>query len=236
MNALTEKLTDNYLPKLAIVVYASGESWSNSYIESHIINEGGQLLAGKPLQQDTIQGIVDVFFDDRKNRTQIGGLIPQNLLSFEILPGGHTRMVWYRAAEQRVLHFVPALNITSGEAWVPAMLYVANERSLSVYALPSNERPDEETKLLNAPFHNVSNANVCLGSAKVKKPDKNYSSIMKYWEDMFWLSEFTHLANSISPIKGNLNVTWQTMIDNPDWTWEYLGEFIESGKTLKKLL
>lgn len=236
MNKITDKILNNYTPKMALVVYASDVNWNDAYLESHAINEKGQLLEGKPLLQETIQGIVDVFFDDRISRTAMSGLLPANLLAFEVMPGGKYRMAWHRPAERRVLHFTPNLKIASGEAWVPAMLYVTDSRGLDVFALASNDRPEETTPLLQAPYHNVyDGGSVCLGSAKVKKPTtQTYASIMKYWEDMFWLSEFNHLLGE-SPVKTNINVLWPRLINDPTLTWEQLDELIPANKTIKKL-
>ena len=237
MNDLTEKLVNNYTARMALVIYASDDNWHNAYLESHVINEKGQMLEGKPLLQETIQGLVDVFFDERKNRTSISGIIPSNLLCYDVLPGGNYRMMWYRPAERRVLHFKGDLHLPSGEAWAPAMLYLSEGRNLYVFALPDDNRPDENTKLLIAPYHNVdTHGNVCLGSAKVKKPNPaTYSALMKYWEDMFWLSEFTHITGNDSLVKGNLNMIWKNLIENPSLKWDQLDELLPSPLSFKKL-
>lgn len=239
MNELTSILTKTFKPRLAIVAYTpKADKWHEAYLESHEINEDGQLLEGKPLKQDTIQGLVDVFFDERQNRAQIKGLIPHNLLKFEVLPGGHFEMVWYRQEEKRHIYFADKLHIKSGVAWVPPMVYEISKDKLNVYALQSNSRPDETTQLFHAPFHNVNDqGGVCLGSAKVKKPSvKTYESVIKYWEDMFWLSEFTHLAGAENPTKTNLSLIWKKLIGT-DIMWSDMDELKEIKKlTLSKIL
>lgn len=212
MNERTEALLNKYKPVVAIMVYSGDRN--DYYLESHDINEKRQILEGKPLKQETLNGIVDIFFDERQNRVQIGGLIPENLLHFDVLPGGKYNMSWYRPAERRQLYFKEELHIPSGQAWVPAMIYNVNGDELSVFALRDSTRPTDATKLYLAPFHNVnSSGGVCLGNAKVKRPEKNtYANIMKYWEDLFWLSEFTHLAGNSNPTKSNLNIIWKRMI------------------------
>lgn len=217
MNERTEALTKKYKPVLVISVYKGEDGYSNNrsyYLESHNINERGQLLEGKPLKQETLSEIVDVFFDERQNQVKITGLIPDNLLLFEIARGGKYEMVWYRPAEKRHIFFSDKLHIPSGIAWVPAMLYRVDGNSLDVYALSTDDRPIPATKLLHAPFHNVAtDGSVCLGSAAVKKPDKKtYETMMKYWEDLFWLSEFSHLAAAVNPTKSNLSLLWKQLI------------------------
>ncbi|MDF2189316.1 hypothetical protein [Paraflavitalea sp. CAU 1676] len=215
MNQLTETLMKTYRPSLAIVVYTNGmDEWHDAYLESHAFNDKGQLLEGKPLKQETIQGLVDVFFDERQNRVQIGGIIPANMIHFDVRPGGYYDMTWFRPAEKRHLFFVDGLHIPSGEAMVPAMLYQVKRKGLYVYALTSDERPALTTELYNAPYHNVSSdGDVCLGSAKVKKPTtRTYQAEMEYWEAMFWKSEFTHLAHAQNPTRTNLNLIWKGLI------------------------
>lgn len=212
MNHRTNLLTSSYSPQLSIVVYKS-ESENEFFLESHSINEQGQILEGKPLLQETLQGIVDVFFDERKNTSAIQGIIPDNLLSYTLLPGGNYRMVWFRPAEIRVIHFAKELKLDTNRCWVPAIVYLAERDDLSVYALKANTRPTENTKLFTAPFHNVADdGDVCLGNSIVKKPAvKTYLSLMKYWEDLFWLSEFTHL-NGSNKTKSDMGKVWKRLL------------------------
>jgi PRTRC genetic system protein B len=241
MNERTEALLRSYKPELAIVVYKGGVTNNDDYyLESHVVNDKGQLLEGRPLMQDTLNGIVDVFFDDRANRAQVGGIIPESLLKFEVLPGGNHELIWYRLEEKRQLFFSPGLHIPSGTAWVPALIYHAKKSSLSVYAITDTSRPVDSTKLYKAPFHNVnSEGDVCLGSAKVKRPDtKTYDSIMKYWEDMFWLSEFSHLAQNGNPTKSNLTLLWKQLIGKETkWSDFKTSELVLiKGQTLTDIL
>ncbi|HET6255829.1 MAG TPA: hypothetical protein VFE32_17260 [Puia sp.] len=240
MNQLTERLTKTFQPRLAIIAYTSMmDDWGDAYLESHEIDDQGALLEAKPLKQETIQGMIDVFFDDRQNRIAISGLLPPNILFYEGLPGGHYAMIWHRPAERRRLFFEKSLHIANGEAFVPPMLYKASRRELAVYALPDDRRPDEKTALLRAPFHNVGEeGDVCLGSAMVPKPkERTYAALMKYWEDLFWLSEFSHLQGSKSPTRTNINLLWPKLIKNKRLTWAELDELQPIGKkTVKDIL
>ena len=193
------------------MVYESDQDY---YLESHSINEKGQLMEGKPVKQETIQGMVDVFFDERQHQIKVGGYIPENLLSFDAKPGGQYQMIWYRPAELRYIHFAAPLRIPSGQAWVPAMIYEVDRKELSVYAFRSNSRPNLKTKLFRAPFHNVSDSDkVCLGNAKVNRPKVNtYTSLMKYWEDLFWLSEFSHLNGASNPTNSDIGKVWKKLV------------------------
>lgn len=238
MNNITDQIIRNYKPVLSVIVYDGGNN--NYYLESHNINKDGKILEGKPLKQETLNEIVDTFFDERKDRSQVDGLIPENLLSFNVLPGGNYKMVWYRPAEVRMIYFDEKLHIKSGKAWIPALIYTAERNGLNVYAIASDSRPGEVTKLYQAPFHNVaSDGDVCLGNAKVKKPSqKTYLTEMKYWEDLFWLSEFSHLNGSDNPTKTNLNTVWKKLLASKEkLKWNKLGELKPYKKlTLKDIL
>lgn len=236
MNARTELLSQTFNPVLSIVVY---KSMDNYYLESHDINNKGQVMNGKPLLQETIQEIVDVFFDERKNMASITGLIPENLLQFSYLPGGNYKMSWFRPAEQRILHFSKELKIPIGKSWVPPILYIADRKDLYVHALKTSGRPVEKTPLFFAPFFNVNNSGkVCLGNAQVKAPkDKTYSSLMKYWEDLFWLSEFTHV-NDENKTKTQMQKLWRRLIQSKGrLKWAKLDELKRnSAINLKKIM
>ncbi len=243
MNERTDLLMSSYQPVIAITVYRSQNNMTGQgeyYLESHDINSEGKIMQGKPLIQETIQEIVDVFFDERKNVAKISGMIPDNLLSFNLMPGGHYKMIWYRPAEERVLHFSTSLKIPTAKAWVPALVYVVERNDLSMYALKSNARPKEATKLCYAPFFNIgSDGRVCLGSAKVKAPkEKTYENIMKYWEDLFWLSEFTHVNGSDDKTVTKLQPLWQKIMKpKTKKKWSELNELKQyQSTTLKNIL
>lgn len=75
----------------------------------------------------------------------------------------------------------------------PALLFVAQkrERSLRVFALPSNSRPQPRTKLYNAPFMNIDeDGKLCLGSAKM--PPEITIRDIEECEATLINSQFTH--------------------------------------------
>lgn len=233
----TDLLLKTYQPEVAVVVYKSKTS-DEYYLESHDVNENGTLREGKPLKEETIAGMVGVFFDERKNRIRVSGFLPDNVLMFDAMAGGQYQMMWYRPAEIRVMHFASQLKIKTGKYWVPPMLYVVNRGHLYVFALKKNARPELKTALFRAPFHNVNdNGDVCLGSAKVKKPGTNtYETLMKYWEDLFWLSEFSHLNGASNPTKSELEKVYNRLYKSKTkLKWSDMDELKQTGKTVKHL-
>ena len=238
-NERTDILTSTYTPKLSIVVYKSNTA-DQYYLESHNITDDGKMMEGKPLLQETIESMVDAFYNEKQDYAKIKGLIPDNMLSFEFLNGGNYKMAWYRPAEVRYMHFSAGLKLMSGKAWVPAMVYIAKNKSLCVYALRSNTRPTENSKIFMAPFHNVSgnSGSVCLGSAMVRKPKHlTYSNLQQYWEDLFWLSEFTH-RNGDNPVKTDLDSVWKKLVaSKATLKWSELNELVQiDKKSLKSIL
>lgn len=214
-NNLTETLRDKFHPILLLTVYNSGVDKYEYYIESHDIVEG-QVAAGKPLKVETIEEILASMYQENAEMKQFTGIMPQNLLHYKQYSGGKKyKMCWYQPEQWRKLFHAPALKIAEGFAMVPPMIYLVDRNYFGVYALDSNDRPDSKSKLYRAPFFNVdNNGSVCLGNAKVPKPsDRTYASLMKYWEDLFWLSKFTHV-NGSAPVQGDIKIDelWRNMI------------------------
>jgi PRTRC genetic system protein B len=199
MNSITEKLTANVEPKMAIIVY---EGVGDYYLERRdIIN--GKMTAGVPLTEDCLSDISEVI--SHTSVKMIHGLIPSYMLYADPRPGNE-KYIWYRKPEKRQMYFTKALNIPNGEIKLPGLVYMVEGKTLSVFAVKSKARVGMSTRLYSAPFFNVSNnAKVCMGNAKMKWPEElTYDRIIQYWEDKFWLSEFDHILGS-NPIKGNLS-------------------------------
>ena len=235
MNTRTIKLLSTFSPTLLITIYSNQEQ-HEYYLESHDIGPKGEVYEGKPLKQETLQGIVDVFHTEQKDRMHITGIVPENLLQFSNEESNKYNLVWYTKAGPRYLYFQEGLNLPSGTANVPAMLYIATNKSLKVYALADDNRPTEDTALYQAPFYNTNTTSgaVCLGSAKAQKPKvKTYQSLMEYWEAIFWNSAFTH---GESHTKSPMNLLWQRLLADNTITWASLDELLPANRTLKQLL
>ena len=217
MSNLTDTLLSQYRPKVALMVYEACNDQgrdSKYYLESHDISEDGQIMAGKPLLQETIQDIVEVFSDENREKATPHGTTPDNLLYFRMLSTDDFKLIWYRPEEERVLHHAPQLRMKTDKALIPALVYMCTKSNLLVYALKTNKRPQEKTPLFKAPFFNTNDTGgVCLGNAKTKKPtDPTFENIMKYWEDLYWLSEFTHVNGSEKVKSGDLKKLWVTLL------------------------
>lgn len=195
---------DSIIPEMAIIVNSVG--YRTYYLERRdIVN--GKMTAGVPLTTKCLTDIVSTLSSDRTDI--IHGAIPANMLYADSRKG-FERYVWYREPEKRHVYFKSGLNIPNGEMWVPGLIYSVQGTTLSMYAY-KGRRPKD--KLFHAPFFNTSEG-VCLGSAKVEKPEElTYEAVMQYWEDMFWKSEFTHIWGA-NPIKGNLALITKQCIES----------------------
>lgn len=234
---LLNKFTEEFKPALAIIAYKGNEDYSQQwYLESHPI-KNGELMEGRALQQDTLHAMMELMYTERETEIKIIRFIPQNLLYYDMLPGGDYKLIWYHPEQRKRLLFVNNLELKSGDAAVPAMVWKASRKTLSVYALNNNDYPTEDTQLFTAPFHNVSNSVVCLGSAKAKKPKvPSLSALMKYYEDLFWNSEFSHM-NGGNFTKSPGNLIWKKLLADPKLKWsDMLDELLPSRKKLIELL
>jgi len=238
MNGLTYKLTEEFKPVMGLICYHNGSH--EYYLESHPIDEAGQLLEGKPLEQDTMLAMMDALYDMNAGRIRIGGLVPEPLLYCNIDNGGDYHIIWYRPEQKQKLYFSDSLNLPNGLAWSPALLFSAGRKNLKVFALESNERPKADTQLMKAPFYNIyQDGGVCLGSAKAQKPkDANYSSFIEYWEAIWWNSAFTHLTHDGNPTKSPLNLLWKRLLADDKIKWSGLKELMpyKQSKTLANLI
>lgn len=229
MGNLSDILDQKYIPSQAIIIYKNENEY---YLESHPIVEG-KMGAGSPLSEDIIIDIADSFSTKSRAVIYNKGLLPENVLQFDNR-NGFNNITWYRLPEQRQIFFSKALNISTGIMWVPGLIYQLKNDSISVHAFKGNKLPKANTKLFRAPFFNIYQDNsVCMGNAKVRKPSHlTLENIIKYWEDKFWLSEFSHVNNN--PIKGNLSSLTKALISSGEKFPE--NELLPINKTLEEVV
>ena len=210
---LTEKINAVFKPELALVVY---KNHSDYYIESHpmTLSNGRNILgAGIPMTEETIQDMVEFFKGKEGRESMIKGEVPESVLYCDW--GIESKiLVWYNPPVKRKMLFTKELAIPNGYAWQPGLVFMIRDNELSVFATICTGRPKPQTVLFRAPYHNVSDdGSVCLGSARVAKPrSMTYNNILLHYSQLFWASEFSHLAGNDTPINGNLNTYWKQAI------------------------
>lgn len=207
MNNITKNLFEDLDPRMAIIVYKSEDEVF--YLERRDIDKEGAMGVGIPLTEDCLTDIVKGLSATEKDI--VHGPIPSYLLYADCRTG-FNKYVWFRKEEKRKLYFKEDLGIDNGDMFVPGLVYCVCGNTLSMYSYKG--RLTEKSKLFRAPFFNVSDSSVCLGSANVQKPeDMTYENVIQYWEQMFWQSEFTHLLGG-NPVKGNLSIITKHCIES----------------------
>jgi PRTRC genetic system protein B len=180
-NTASVKLSD------ALLVYTGGRSGS-SYVTRHRVNDG-DLGPARPLSHDFLSSLADSL-----ERT-----IPIEILPERVLMRTHGTIVWWTRPNPRQMFFDAREregfeSLNGSILPQPALLWTAHRRSLSVFALSGGERPTLDTRLLVAPYWNVSeNGLVCLGT--MRRPTTRSAAAIEQWEDSFFASAFTHPLN-----------------------------------------
>jgi PRTRC genetic system protein B len=114
------------------------------------------------------------------------------------------KYVWHHPPCRKRLYFKSGLNIPNGEYSIPGLVWKVSGQSLYLFAYRA-KRITPETRLYSAPFFNVNpnGGSVCLGNARLKLPENlTFHNFIKFWEDKFFLSEFTHILGS-NPVRNN---------------------------------
>ena len=202
MNRITRQIARMMRPVAALIAYVSeDENWQKDYyLEFRKIGKTGVMEAGKPVSIKFIQSLIESYSVESSSVPY--GEIPKGLLYVNTR---EEKYVWHTPPCRKHLYFKGSLNIPNGEYYIPGLVWQVKGYSLYLFAYKA-KRLTSGTQLFSAPFFNVNSTdgNVCLGSAKLKLPEKlTFQKFIKHWEDKFFLSEFSHLRGN-NPTKTNL--------------------------------
>lgn len=203
MNELTRNITSVLTPRAALIAYShTGYGKEIYHLELREIDERGEMGEARPVTYDFLNELTHGYAAEHNGVPY--GVIPPNML-YADGRYGHMRYIWYDPPRKRMMYFGKSLGIENGEYNMPGIIYEASGTTLNVYAYKGNEPPAGKTELYAAPFFNVTRERVCLGSARAEKSaDLSYDGLIKYWERIFWMSEFSHLGGAGNPTKSNL--------------------------------
>lgn len=238
MNDITQDFGTLYHPKSALVFYETKGSNTDVYVEHFDMDKNGSPVNAHPLtvkEAGVLAKALNTEKEKNKAFLKSNGILPTTVL--HINPNGEKgRVIWYTKAQQRQLFFVESLGMPNGKAQVPSMLWIASKNSLGVFALLSDRRPTEKTKLYHAPYFNIyEDGAVCMGTVNIDI--QNAASVEEFvqaWEYYFFNSYFSHLLGNHNPIKGNPVSLWKDLVntDKP-----FPKEVLKpNNKTLKNLL
>ena len=189
-------------PVAALIAYQSENEYGNKehYLELRNIGDNGMMGAGKPVSTRFIQSLTESF--SVKSTSIPHGEIPKVMWYADTR---EEKYIWHRPPCRKYLYFKKDLNIPNGVFCIPGLVWMVKREHLYLFAYRS-KRLSCKTQLYAAPFFNVnaSSGSVCLGNAKLEKPEiLNFFNFLKFWEDKFFLSEFSHLSGS-NPTRHNL--------------------------------
>ena len=238
INDITQDFGTLYHPKSALVFYETKGSNTDVYVEHFDMDSKGNPINAHPLTVKEAGVLAKALqTETEKNRAFLkpNGILPTNIL--HINPNAEKGSVlWYTKAQKKQLYFVDSLQIPNGKVQVPSMVWKASKNSLAVYALATDRRPTEKTKLHYAPFFNIyEDGKVCMGTVSIDiKNSASVEEFVQAWEHYFFNSYFSHLLGNHSPIKGNCVNVWKELVntDKP-----FPKKVLKpNNKTLKNLL
>ncbi|RZJ66791.1 MAG: PRTRC system protein B [Flavobacterium sp.] len=213
MKNITDLFSQSYTPFKALLFYQNEKD--DLYVESYDMDVLGKPINAHPLTQRESKILSESMQSKQENMS--GFLCTLGLLSDRILHvdrSGEGYAIWYTSEMRKHLIFKSDLGIPNGEAYLPPLLWKASKKGLSVWALGSNDRPNLETKLYQAPFFNLyPDGRVCMGNVDVKfSLSIDLDEFMSQWEKLYFGSAFSHLLQGISPVKCNIVQLWQEQI------------------------
>ena len=214
MNTLTKELTGALKPVAALIAYKMQDNAYRSeyYLEARSIGNDGMMGTGKPVTRRFMESLAENFTKDTSSTPY--GVLPQGMLYADARKG-REKYIWFTPPQKRRLFFKRDLNISDGEYWLPGLVWHAERNLLNLYACKS-KRASPNMCLYSAPFFNVSpeSGSVCLGNANMEQPGElTFQTLIKYREDLFFLSEFSHISGR-NPTKTNLVLVVKNSTDS----------------------
>jgi PRTRC genetic system protein B len=237
MKNISRLLDDIYKPRKAIVIYSTLQKYAGKvYVEAYDMDTGGKPVNAHPLSVEESVHLSHALStgDDTPAFPASKGLLSSKVLYINPRRDGFA--VWYTPARIVDILFKESLEIPSGKAPVPPLIWKATLSRLYIYALAEEKKPSMKTPLYHAPFFNIhENGEVCMGTVDVTI-DKSCSleDFIRQWEDYFWNSHFSHLINTSSPVTGDISNLWRQLVSQCK-TFPY-HRLISNGRTIKDVI
>ena len=213
MNRFTREITRTMQPTAALIAYTCNDGYNNNYyLECRKIGNDGLMGAANPVSLKFIQSLIENFSESASSIPH--GEIPEGMLYADLRK---EKYVWHHPPCKKYLYFKSDLSIPNGKYSLPALVWSIEHNSLSLFAYKT-KRLTPNTQLYAAPFFNVNSTDgkVCFGNASLKPSEHlTFQNLIKFWEDKFFLSEFTHILGS-NPIKNNLVTVIKNSVNSFD--------------------
>ena len=125
----------------------------------------------------------------------LSGYSPAEILPDNVLAKGDRMIAWWTPARRRQMFYEnsegKAAELNGRTFPQPPLVWRVENGDLRIRALVENKRPVAQTKLLVAPFWNLSDdGRVCTGT--MRHPDSATAASIPEWERGFYESAFTH--------------------------------------------
>jgi PRTRC genetic system protein B len=237
MKNISNFLSNVYVPSKAILLYNNFSKTENEiYVESFDIDRNGKPINAHPLSEQesiALSKALHHSVEKENNFLQCKEIIPDNVLFINTAYNGF--VIWFTREQKVNLFFKEELGIPSGKAKVPALIWKASKDHLEIFAVLENKRPKENTQLFFAPFLNVfKTGKVCMGTVDINIENKCcLEDFIKYWEEYFWNSWFSHGVDNYNPVSTNIVQLWNEQVNtNRNFPKEVL---LKNNGTLKDL-
>lgn len=225
-----------YHPKAALVVFTA-QGQQHPYIEYYEMDATGCPVNPRPLTVKEAQSLAKAL--DTRQQAAKAFLRPDGLLSLNVLhtdPSENGSVLWYTCPQKQKLYFSESLGLESAVVSLPALVWKADKKHLTVFALKGKSRPKNNTLLYHAPFFNLyQNGNVCMGNVDVHiREAASLEEFVSAWQKYFFGSYFSHHIAGHNPLKENLVSQYRELINTGE-TFP-ADRLIRNGLTLKNLL
>lgn len=168
---------------------------------------------------------------ESETKIKFGGYIPPNVLGYK--EGVQfNQFAWYTPPSMQYLLFTKDANIKSGNYYVPGLVWILSN-TVNVWAY--KEWKELNTELYRAPFLNINDENVCMGTAidflkDTLKKSNTFLDVIKGVEDSFWNSRFDHVGKATQ-----IHGSFIDMYEKSKTAFPY--DFLKNAnKSLKKLI
>lgn len=175
----------------------------------------------------------------REMTKQLGTSCPAEFLPENVVARTPELIAWWAPAAVRPMFYRDGSELAgiSGKLFPhPALLFVVRNGVLFVRALPTNRRPDTDTRLAAAPYWNIDgNGAVCAGT--MRTPKSLTVASIPAWQRAFFQSEFTHPggAGRLTKRKGGTATVWKSLAGKRIFPRSTLIEMEPLNEYLRKL-
>lgn len=174
------------MPLLGIISVYNDASYFQQF-------SNNKLLSRKPMTKKSLKTIFKFLNSENDfSGYKFKGIIPKNVISINTDSGD---IAFTTNIQRRKMIFKNSFKTT--EYNIPKLLWVFKNNSLSVFALKSDIKSNENY-LFQAPFLNVgSTGSVCMGNTKFENNFEYFEDFMEYLQNQFFDSVFTHTNTDI---------------------------------------